>query len=270
MNNAVRTTATKRVPMDSMRKTALVAGILYLVTFIAIGTLFVYDPVLKDPAYILSSGSDTGVRWGALLEVIVALAGIGTAITLFPVVKRQNEAFALGFITTRVIEGAMIFVGVVSLLSLVTLRHDLGAAAGADAGSLATAGASLVATYKSTFLLGQTLMPGMNAVLLGYLMYRSGLVPRVIPTLGLIGGPLMISSVIGQFIGINEQYSVWSGIALLPIFTWELSLGLWMAIKGFKRNAPLLTAIGAETEGPDGFATGVSAQTALATKAGAA
>jgi hypothetical protein len=253
-----------------MRKTALVAGVLYLITFLAVATLFVYGPVLKDSAYILSSGGDTGVRWGALVEVIVALAGVGCAITLFPVVKRQNEAFALGYVTTRVIEAAMIFTGVVSLLSLVTLRQDLGAAAGADAGSLLTTGASLVATYNATFLLGQTLMPGMNALLLGYLMYRSGLVPRVIPMLGLVGGPLMISSVIGQIIGINEPISLWSGIALLPIFTWELSLGLWMAIKGFKSSAPLMIAAAARSGSPDGPATALPTRTVAATKAGAA
>jgi hypothetical protein len=223
--------------MDSMRKTALVAGVLYLVTFIAIATLTLYGPVLKDAAYILGSDGVTGVRLGALVEVIVALACIGTAVTLFPLVKRQNEALALGFVTTRVLEAAMIFAGVVSLLSLVTVRQGLGAAAGADSASLLTAGTSLVATYNATFLLGQTLMPGLNALLLGSLMYRSGLVPRVIPMLGLIGGPLMISSVIGQIIGINEPISVWSGIALLPIFAWELSLGLWMAIKGFRPSA---------------------------------
>jgi Domain of unknown function (DUF4386) len=233
MTNAVRTTATKRAPMDSMRKTALIAGALYLLTFIAIGTLTLYAPVLKDTAYILSSGSDTGLRWGALIEVIVALAGIGTAITLFPVVKRQNETFALGFVTSRVIEGAMILTGVVSLLSLATL-HQVGTAAGADAASLRIAGASFVGTYNAAFLIGQTLMPATNALLLGSLMYRSGLVPRIIPTLGLIGGPLMISSVIGQIIGINEQISVWSGIALLPIFAWEFSLGLWLVLKGFR------------------------------------
>ena len=270
MANVVRTTTPKRAPMDSMRKTALVAGVFYLITFISIPTLALYGTVLKDPAYILSSGSGTGVSWGALLEVIVALAGIGTAITLFPVLKRQNEAFALGFVTTRVLEASMIFIGVVSLLSLGTLRQDLGAAAGADAGSLVTTGASLVATYNSAFLLGQTLMPGMNALLLGYLMYRSGLVPRVIPALGLIGGPLMISSVIGQILGINEQVSAWSLIALLPIFTWELSLGLWMAIKGFKASAPLMVATAAPAGRPDGPVAAVTSPTVVATKAGAA
>jgi hypothetical protein len=255
--------------MTSHRKTALVAGVLYLITFVAIGTLTTYGPVLKDAGYILSSGDDTGLRWGALIELIVALAGIGTAVTLFPVVKRQNEAFALGFVTTRVIEGGMIFVGVLSMLSIANLHTGAGAAAGTDTASLRTAGASLLGTYNATFLLGQTLMPGMNAVMLGYVMFKSRLVPRVIPALGLIGGPLMISSVVGQVIGINEQYSVWSGIALLPIFVWELSLGIWMAVKGFNPSAPILQAAAAESAPAGGSATAIASQPGLA-KAGAA
>jgi Domain of unknown function (DUF4386) len=253
--------------MDSMRKTALVAGVLYLITFIAVGTLTLYGPVLKDAGYILSSGSDTGLRWGTLLEVIVALAGVGTALALFPVVKRQNEAFALGFVTTRVIEAGLILMGVVSLLSLATLHQG---AAGADDALLLTTGASFVATYNAAFLLGQTLMPGMNAVLLGYLMYRSGLVPRVIPMLGLIGGPLMISSVVGQIIGINEQYSVWSGIALIPIFIWEFSLGLWMTFKGFRKDAPLMVEAAAETASLDSASSAPRTAVDVATKPGAA
>lgn len=270
MANTTRDAPTKRVTMDSMRKTALVAGVLYLITFLAVATLFVYGPVLKDPAYILSSGSDTGVRWGALIEVVVALAGIGCAITLYPVVKRQNEAVALGYVTTRVVEAGMIFVGVVSLLSLLTLRQDLGAAAGADTAAIGTAGASLLATYNATFLLGQTLMPAMNGLLLGYLMYRSGLVPRLIPAMGLVGGFLMASSVMGQIIGINEPVSAWSGIALLPIFAWELSLGLYMAIKGFKPSAPLMVAAAARSGSPDGATAGLPSPTIVAPQAGVA
>ena len=247
MTTAVRTAATKRPPMDSMRKTALVAGILYLITFISVATLTLYSPVLKDPAYILSSGSDAGLRWGALIEVIVALAGIGTAITLYPVVRRQNETFALGFVTSRVIEGAMLLTGVVSLLSLASL-HQVGAAAGADSTALLTSGASFVGTYNAAFLIGGTLMPAMNALLLGYLMYRSSLVPRLIPAIGLVGGVLMTSSVIGQILGINEKISVWSLIALLPIFLWELSLGLWMTFKGFRKEAPLMVEAAAEAQ----------------------
>ena len=163
--------------MTPLRKTALVAGIFYLITFISIPTLALYGNLKTDQNFITSAGSNTSVLWGAFSEVIVALAGIGTAVTLFPVVKRQNEGMALGFVAVRTLEAAMIFIGVVSLLSLVHLRQDLAATAGADPASLVTTGASLVATYNGTFLLGQTLMPCMSALLLGTLMYRSGLVP---------------------------------------------------------------------------------------------
>ena len=131
MTTTLGTTATKRAPMDKTRRTALVAGVFYLITFVSIPTLALYGPVKNHRDWILSSGSHTGVLVGGFLEVIVALAGIGTAVTLYPVVKRQNEGVALGFVTARVLEAVMIFTGVVSLLSLVTLRQDLGGAAGA-------------------------------------------------------------------------------------------------------------------------------------------
>src|SRR5437868_4848684 len=136
---------TRGDPMTPLRKTALVAGIFYLITFISIPTLFLYGNLKTDRNFITSSGSSTAVLWGAFLEVIVALAGIGTAVTLFPVVKRQNEAMALGFVTSRVIEGALILVGVLSVLSIVVLRHDLAGRPGADAASLVTTGRGLAA-----------------------------------------------------------------------------------------------------------------------------
>jgi Domain of unknown function (DUF4386) len=180
------------------------------------------------------------VLWGALLEVIVALAGIGTAVTLFPVVKRQNEAMALGFAAVRTLEAAMIFTSVLSLLSLVHLRQDLGTTAEADPASLVTTGASLVATYNGTMLLGQTLMPCPSAVLLGTLMYRSGLVPRVLPLTGLIGAPLLLASSVAVFFGIIAPISPWTAIATLPIALWEFSLGLRLTFKGFQPS-PITT-----------------------------
>jgi hypothetical protein len=219
--------------MDAMRKTALVAGVFYLLTFVSIPTLFLYDRVLHNPDYIVSAGSVTGVRWGGVLELIVALAGIGTAVALFPVVRRYNEGLALGFVTTRVVEGGMIFLGVVSLFAVVALRQDRGAAAGADAPALVATGQGLVAVYKGTMLLGQTLMPALNALLLGSLLYRARLVPRVLPALGLIGAPLLIASVLTTILGIKETVSVWSAILTLPIIVWEFSLGLWLTFKGF-------------------------------------
>src|ERR1700749_1147799 len=201
MTTTLHATATKPAGMTSLRKTALVAGIFYLIPFISIPTLVLYGPVKNHRDWILSSGTHTGVVVGCLLEVIVALAGIGTAVTLFPVVKRQNEGVALGFVTARLLEAAMIFTGVLSLLSLVTLRHDLGGAAGANAAALVTTGASHVAVYNWTMLLGQTLMPCINALLLGSLMYRSRLVPRIIPIVGLIGAPLLLAAVIATLFG---------------------------------------------------------------------
>jgi hypothetical protein len=179
--------------------------------------------------------------------VIVALAGIGTAVTLYPVVKRQNEGVALGFVAARVLEASMIFVGVVSLLSLVTLRQ--GGAAGTNAAALVTTGASHVAIYNWTFLLGQTLMPCINALLLGSLMYRSRLVPRILPVLGLIGAPLLISAVIAtMFLGIGHV-AMWSAIATLPVAAWEFSLGVWLVVKGFKPS-PIIAEVTASDTAP--------------------
>ena len=225
--------------MTSLRKTAFVAGLLYLITYLAIPTVALYGPVLDDPNFIVSAGNSTGVLWAAVLELIVAFAIVGTGVVLFPVLERQNEGVALGFVTSRLFEAGVITVGILSLLSIVTLQQEVGATAGADAGSLVIVGQSLVATHDWSFLIGQTLLPGINALLLGSLMYRSRLVPRVIPLLGLIGAPLLISSAIGQVVGINEQYSAWSAIAVVPIFLWELMLGLWLVFKGF-RTVPVI------------------------------
>ena len=190
-----------------------------------------------------------GVLVGGILEVIVALAGIGTAVTLYPVVKRQNEGVALGLAAARVLEAGMIFTGVVSLLSLVTLRQHLGAAAGADAAALVTTGASHVAVYNWAFLLGQSLMPAINALLLGSLMYRSRLVPRIIPVLRLIGAPLLIAAVIATLFGGIGQYSSWAALAALLVAAWELSLGVWLVAKGFKLS-PITTGMTAAGSAP--------------------
>ena len=233
MSTTVRTTATTRVPMDSTRKTALVGGAFYVITFAAsIPALLLLAPVLNHPDYIASAGAGTSVLWGCFLDLVTALAGIGNAVALFSVVKRQHEGFALGFVTSRIVEAVFIVIGVVSLLAVVTLRQA--GTAGTDSASLITAGQALVAVRDWTFLLGPTLMAGFNALLLGTLMYRSRLVPRVIPTLGLIGAPLLLTSTIATMFGLNHQGSVWSTIAVAPIFVWELSLGVYLVVKGFK------------------------------------
>src|SRR6476469_781273 len=193
--HAMKTIPAKRVPMDSLRKTAFIGGGLYLITFVSsIPAVFLLAPVLDDPGYIIGAGNDTSVLLGCFLDLINAFACVGTAVVLYPVVKRQNGSAAIGFVTSRVMEAAIIVIGVLSLLSIVTLRQDLAGVSGADAASLVTTGQSLVATRNWTFLLGPDLMAGVNALLLGSLMYRSRLVPRVIPLIGLIGGPLLITA----------------------------------------------------------------------------
>jgi hypothetical protein len=235
MSTTVRTGTTKTAPTDSLRKTALIAGTFYLITFTAsIPALPLLDPVLHNPNFILGSGSDTGVLLGCLLDLVTALAGIGSAVALYPVVKRHGQARALGFVTTRMFEAAVIMIGVMSLLAVVTLRKDHAGATGADATSLVIAGQSLVAVRDWTFLLGPSLMAALNAVLLGSLMYRSRLVPRIIPTMGLIGAPLLIAATTATFFGLTEQFTVWSSVATLPVAAWELSVGGWMVAKGFK------------------------------------
>jgi Domain of unknown function (DUF4386) len=244
-----RTATTGKVPMDPLRRTAFLGGVLYLITFASSipARFFFLDPVLSDPAYIVGSGADTRVLVGGLLDMVNALACIGTAVVLFAVVKRQNETLALGFVTSRLLEAAIISVGVVSLLAVVTLRQDLGGTAGAEEASLTTVGASLVAVYEWTFLFGPNVMAAVNALLLGTLMYRSGLVPRAIPIMGLIAGPLLLASVAGVIFGTHDLSSGVHVIAAAPIFIWELSLGVYLVVKGFK-PAPITARTGPSME----------------------
>lgn len=228
-----RTAAPDRVRTTSLRRTALVAGVLYLLTFFSSipASLVLLVPVMSDPAFILGTGPVTGVLWGNVLDVVCALTGVGTAIVLYPVVRRQNEALAVGCVASRLLEGTVIVVGVVSLLTVVGLRQDL---TGGDAASLLTTGHMLVAFANWTSVLGQGLMPAVNALLLGTLMYRSGLVPRLIPLIGLVGAPLLLASVTATVFGVFGQFSSIALLAALPVALWEFSLGTWLVVRGFR------------------------------------
>jgi hypothetical protein len=243
------------------QKIARVTGVLFLLTFFtAITAYFFYVPVLDDPRYIVGAGADSSVSLGAFLELMLIIANIGTAVVLYPVVKRVNEILALGYVTARIVECAFIAVGILSLLTIVTLRQ--GAAAGADAASLITAGKSLVALHDWTRLLGPGLVVGVgNGLMLGYLMYRSALVPRGMAMLGLIGGPLIIASGVGVLIGVIEAGGVVQGLATIPEFFWELSLVIWLTVKGFNPSA--LASI--STDPDDGVLTGFEQPAAVPT-----
>lgn len=165
--------------------------------------------------------------------MVTALTGIGTAVVLYPVAKRYRSNGALSFLSTRILEASMIFVGVLTVLAMVTLHQDVSA----DAPGLAVAGDSLIALKDWTFLPGPGFMASMNALALGTVMYRSRLVPRVIPTLGLVGAPLLFLSSTGTLFGLWEQTSGPAGVLVAPIFVWELSLGIYMTVKGFRPDA---------------------------------
>jgi Domain of unknown function (DUF4386) len=225
-----------RPPTTSLRRTALVAGVLYLITFVSIPTLFLYGPVLSDPGFVVGPGPDGPIMVGGLLEIIVALAGVGTAVVLYPVVRRQNRAAALGFVASRTLEGAAIVGGVACLLTMVTLRQ---AGLGPDA---VVTGRALVAAYNWEFLLGQSLMPAVNGLLLGSLLYRSRLVPRILPAVGLVGAVLLLGSDLAVLFGLWPRLSGPSGLLAIPIALWELSLGIYLVVKGF-RPSPITAGL---------------------------
>jgi hypothetical protein len=226
------------VEANSTRKIALAAGVLFLITFVTSipAQLMLYHPLLTDPAkYVLGTGGDPAVSLGALLEVMLAISGVGTAVVLYPVLKRQNGIVALAYVTSRLLESAAILVGIFSVLSVLTLRQHVAGAAGTDTASLITAARSLVAVHDAAFLLGPTLLAGVgNGCLLGYLMYRSGLVPRRMALLGLIGGPLVIAATVCVLFGLFKAGSAPQAISTAPEFVWELSFGIYCTVKGFK------------------------------------
>lgn len=239
MMTAIRTLATKVNKMDSTDRAARAAGIFFIITFItSIPALVLYGPVLDEADYILGAGADTRVQLGAFLEVLLAIANVGTAVALFPVLKRWSEGIALSYVASRVLESTVIVVGLISLLAVVAMRQDLAGVTGADANALVAAGRSLVAIHDQTFLLGPAFCAGFgNGLLLGYLMYRSGLVPRRLALLGLIGGPLAFASATAVLFGVYEQVSGWSFLVTFPEIVWELSLGIWLVVKGFNASA---------------------------------
>jgi len=217
---------------------ARTAGVLFIITFVAsIPALYLYQPVLDHPArYIAGSGADNRIFLGAFLELVLIVANVGTAVVLFPILKRQSEILALGFVAARLIESAFIAVGILSVLAIVSLQQD---AANAGSGSLAVV---LAAIKDWTFLLGPGFVVGIgNGLLLGYLMYRSGLVPQRLAMLGLLGGTLICASGIAVLFDVIEPGGAVQAIATVPEFFWELSLGIYLTVKGF-RPCPILSA----------------------------
>jgi hypothetical protein len=233
--------------MSSTRRTALIFGVLFLATFVfSIGGLVLYNPVLHPTKFMAGTGGDTRVRLGLFFEVLLIIANIGTAVVLYPLLRRQHRTLSLAYVTARLAESTFIAIGIVSLLAVVTLRQK---AAGADAGSLLTDAKALVAVRDWTFVLGPGFIVGVgNGLVLGYLMYRSGLVPRGLAMLGLIGGPLICISGLAVVLDVIDKGGAAQSIATIPEFLWELSLGIYATVKGFKASPILEPGLSAVPE----------------------
>ena len=227
--------------MSLDQKRARWFGVLYLITFLtSIPAALLYRPLLDDPVgYIAGAGHDKRILFGALLELLLIIANIGTAVVIVPIMRRFNEELAIGYVTARIIECTFILVGIVSVLGVITLRNQ---AAGASEGTVAY---TLAAIKDWTFLLGPGWMVGWgNGLILGYLMYRTGLVPQRVAWLGLVGGPLIILTGTAIMFGGNHPSSTLHGLQgalTFPEAAWELFLGVYCTIWGFRRNAAILT-----------------------------
>ena len=231
--------------MTPTRRISLAFGVLFLITFVtSIPALLLFQPVLDDPVgYVTNGGSDNRIYFGAFLELLLILANIGTAVVVYPILKRQNHILSLGYVTARIVECTFILVGILAVLSIVTLSQQDG---GGDEGAIAY---TLAALKDWTFILGPGWVVGWgNGLILGYLMYSSGLVPRKMTWLGLIGGPLIILSGTLVLFGVADQGGTAQGIAGLIEGLWELSLGIYATVWGF-RAVPILA--GFDRSGPE-------------------
>jgi Domain of unknown function (DUF4386) len=229
--------------MSLSRRTAVVAGVFFLLTEIgAIVGALLYTPLLNGSEYVVSLGDDTSIFLGACFEIILVISAVGTAVTLYPVLKRQNEALALAYVSARILEAVVIVVGIISLLAVVTLRQDLAGSADTDAAVLVTVGTSFLAIHEWTFFFGPGIALGIGSVLLASLMFTTRLVPRTIAVLGLVGGSLICASSVAVLFGLYEQISTIGLVVALPVFAWEVSLAVWLIAKGF-RPVPVLTGV---------------------------
>jgi hypothetical protein len=222
--------------MNPTRKVALIVGVLFFLTFVtSIAAVFFYGPVLTDPNYVIGTGSDSRVFVGAFLDLLLIITNMGCAVVLYPLLKKQNETIALGYVVARLVECTFILIGVLSVLAVVTLHQH---AVSADSASLVVTGKSLIAIKNWTFLLGPGFMDGIGTgLMLGWLMYRSGLVSRRVAVLGVIGGPLLAVSGAAVLLGVIPDGSTAQHVMTIPEILWEAFLALWLPVMGFRRVA---------------------------------
>jgi hypothetical protein len=224
--------------MDSNRKNEIIVGILFiLAASAAIVGLALCQPVLSDAWYIIKgSANETQVIWGAFCELVLAFSIIGISIMMYPIINKENESIAIGYVCFRLLEAAIIIIGIISILSLVTLNQEIAKAVDPSVISFLTDGKLLIAVHNRTFLLGPNLALGASTLMMSYFLYISKLVPRFISLLGLIGGPLIFVCAVLVMFGVFLQISVWGVLLTIPLLAFEMTLALWLIIKGFNSS----------------------------------
>ena len=229
-----------RFPTPGENSAARWAGWFMAITFItSIPALLLYHPILHDHSYILGAGHDTRIEFAAVLEVFLMISAIGVAVVMFPILRRESESVALGYVASRIVEATMIGVGIISLLAIVTLRGDLAGSVGANGGSLQIGGRALVAIHQWTFVMGPGFVVGVNDILLGYLMYTTALMPQRLALFGLVGGPLIFASKIAVVFGAFSITSSAAGVFAIPVFIFEASFAIYLIAKGFRPSRVL-------------------------------
>lgn len=225
--------------MNTNKIAAKVVGVLFIVAAVSsiIGVIL-YDPILNGPDYLINGSAHANqVILGALMELILVASAVGTSITMFPFLRKYNETLALGHVCFRFLEAVIITVGIISVLSLLTLSRDFTAAAVPDPASFQASGTLLKAVHDWTFMLGPNFMLGINTMMYSYIFYRSGLVPRFIPILGITGSTLVFIAALLEMFGVIPQLSVWGAILALPVAANEMILAVWLIMKGFNLSA---------------------------------
>jgi hypothetical protein len=227
------------IKMNSNRKSAIIVGVLFIIAAVmAIFGLHLYDPILKGPDYLIKGSEHANqVILGALMELILVVSAVGTATTMFPILRRYNETIALWHVCFRFLEAVVITVGIISVLSLLTLSREFVAAGAPDTASFQASGTVLKAIHDWTFLLGPLFMLGINTMMYSYIFYKSKLVPRFIPILGMTGATLVFICALLVMFGVIEQVSTWGAILALPVAANEMILAVWLIVKGFNESA---------------------------------
>jgi hypothetical protein len=229
----------EEIKMNSNKKAAKIVGVLFILAAVsAVLGVILYEPILKGSDYLIK-GSEHGnqVILGAIMELILVVSAVGTATTMFPILRKYNETIALWHVCFRFLEAVVITIGIISVLSLLTLSREYVAAGSPDIASFQVSGTLLKAVHDWTFMLGPLFMLGINTMMYSYIFYKTKLVPRFIAILGMTGGTLVFICALLVMFGVIQQVSVWGGLLALPVAANEMILAVWLIVKGFNESA---------------------------------